>query len=229
MADSAVHPARVVRATRASPTVEGMTLGMDEPEDADHRLTSITVGAVTLAWKRLAGRREPLTPPDRLRLRDVAVGAVFDLEDVVVGLFTLGRLRAGAARTEAVRRATDTMTVLRARAAELAERGAAERERGHEAVTTAMQTIVDAVATSPAVDRLIDAQIDRTVRPLMVKVLDDILALLEAEPDKVRSIIRGQRDSIVDDLVTRLREDAAAGDRAVDRLAARAMGRPSAP
>ena len=193
-----------------------MTLGTDEPEDGDHRLTSITVGAVTLAWKRLAGTRERLTPRDRLHLRDVAVGAVFDLEDVMVGLFTLGRLRAGGARTEAVRRANDTMAMVRARAAELAERGAAERERGHQAVTTAMQTIID-------------AQIDRTVRPLMVKVLDDILALLEAEPDRIRSIIRGQRDSIVDDLVTHLREDAAAGDRAVDRLAARAMGRASAP
>jgi hypothetical protein len=75
----------VVRPTRASPTVEYMTLGMDEPEGADHRLTSITVGAVTLAWKRLAGTRGRQTPRDRLRLRDVAVGAVFDLEDVVVG------------------------------------------------------------------------------------------------------------------------------------------------
>jgi hypothetical protein len=92
-----------------------------------------------------------------------------------------------------------------------------------------MQTIVEAVATSPTVDRVIDAQIDRTVRPLIVRVLDDILALLEAEPDKVSSIIRGQRDSIVDDLVTHLREDAAAGDRAVDRLAARAMRRASTP
>jgi hypothetical protein len=203
-----------------------MTLG-DEPEATDHRLTSITVGAVTLAWKRLAGPRE--RPTDRLRLRDVAIGAVFDLEDVMVGLFTLGRLRAGGARTEAVRRATDTMTIVRMRAAELAERGAAERERGHQAVATAMQSFVEAVATSPTVDRVIDAQIDRMIRPLMAKVLDDILALLEAEPDKVRSIIRGQRDSIIDDLVTHLREDAAAGDHVVDRLAARAMGRPSAP
>jgi hypothetical protein len=219
----------VVRLTRASPTVESMTLGMDEPEDADHRLTSITVGAVALAWKRLAGTRDRLTPRDRLSLRDVAVGVVFDLEDVIVGLFTLGRLRAGGARTEAVRRATDTMAMVRARAAGLAGRGADERERGRQAVTTAMQTIVETLATSPTVDRVIDAQIDRTVRPLMVTVLDDILALLEAEPDRVRSIIRGQRDSIVDDLVTHLREDAAAGDRAVDRLAARAMGRPSAP
>jgi hypothetical protein len=200
-----------------------MTLGMDEPEGTDRRLTSITVGPVTLAWKRLAGTRE------RLRVGDVAVGAVLDLEDVLVGLFTLGRLRADGARTKAVRRATETVTTVRARAAEMAERGAAERERGHRAVTTAMNTIVEAVATSPTVDRVIDAQIDRTVRPLMVKVLDDILALLEAEPDRVRSIIRGQRDSIVDDLVTHLREDAAAGDRAVDRLAARAMGRPSRP
>jgi hypothetical protein len=206
-----------------------MTLGMDEPDGADHRLTSFAVGAVTLAWKRLAGTRERLTPRDRLRLRDVAVGAVFDAEDVIVGLFTLGRLRAGGARTEAARRANETMTMVRARAAELAERGATERERGHQTVTTAMQTFVEAVATSSTVDRAIDAQIDRIVRPLMVQVLDDILALLEAEPEKVRSIIRGQRDSIVDDLVAHLREDAAAGDRAVDRLAARAMGRASAP
>jgi hypothetical protein len=206
-----------------------MTLGTDEPVAGDHRLTSMTVGAVTLAWKRLAGARERLTPRDRLRLRDVAVGAVFDLEDVIVGLFELGRLRAGGARTEAVRRTTDTMATVRARAAELAERGAAERERGRRAVTTALQTLVEAVATSTTVDRVIDAQIDRTVRPLMVKVLDDILALLEAEPDRVRSVIRGQRDSIVDDLVAHLREDAAAGDRAVDRLAARAMRRTPAP
>ncbi len=150
----------------------------------------------------------------RPRWRDVAVGAVYDIEDVVVGLAVVARDRA-AGRVAAVR----------ARVEALGERGAAERVRTGRRVTSAVGSLVDTMATSPLLDRIVDAQLDRTVRPLVVRVLDDVLTQLQEEPDRVRSVIREQRDSMADDIVTRLREDTAAGDAAVDRMTSRMLGR----
>ena len=81
----------------------------------------------------------------------------------------------------------------------LAERGAAARGRAFE-------------ATSEIVDRLVDAQLKRVLR------------LLENEPERIRALVRGPRESIVDEVVGRVRTGAAAGDEAVDRLTLR-MGR----
>jgi hypothetical protein len=56
-------------------------------------------------------------------------------------------------------------------------------------------------------------------------VLDDVLVLLEKEPDRIQALIRGQRDSMVDELITRIRTGAATGDMAVDRLTTRVFHR----
>jgi hypothetical protein len=84
------------------------------------------------------------------------------------------------------------------------------------------------VATAPVVNVAVDAQLDRVLRPLVVVVLDDVLLRLEEEPDRVQGLIRGQRDTMVDELVDRLRTGAAAGDAVVDRVTARLLGRADA-
>src|SRR5437867_348987 len=77
------------------------------------RGTSVAVGAAALAWERIAA---PRTGPG---WRDVAVGALFGLEDAAAGLLA-------AARSRTAERATAFSSTVRRRAAELAERGAAE-------------------------------------------------------------------------------------------------------
>nr|WP_221377241.1 hypothetical protein [Actinoplanes polyasparticus] len=128
---------------------------------------------------------------------------------------------------------------LRRWAGELAEQGAAERGRAAETMAeqrsraaatvasrrsrmaSAVEAAVDAVATSPLVDRVVDAQVSRILRPLVRTVLDDVLTLLEQEPERIQPLVRGQRDSMVDELVGRIRTGAAAGDDAVDRMTSR--------
>jgi hypothetical protein len=56
-------------------------------------------------------------------------------------------------------------------------------------------------------------------------VLDDVLAQLESDPERVQALVRGQRDTMVDELVGRIRSGAAAGDTAVDRITARVLHR----
>src|SRR5213080_3590587 len=53
-----------------------------QPAPTNHRITSVVVGAAAAAWDRLS-------PParDRIVVREVAVGAVFELEDAVADLF----------------------------------------------------------------------------------------------------------------------------------------------
>ncbi|MCM4080296.1 hypothetical protein [Paractinoplanes hotanensis] len=149
-----------------------------------------------------------------------------------------------------VRGAVDAGTAVRVRvdgsaaglrrwAGELAEQGAAERGRAAETMAeqrsraaatvssrrsrmaSAVAAAVDTVATSPLVDRVVDAQVSRILRPLVRTVLDDVLTLLEQEAERIQPLVRGQRDSMVDELVGRIRTGAAAGDDAVDRMTSR--------
>ncbi|MEU4159046.1 hypothetical protein [Actinoplanes sp. NPDC026670] len=85
---------------------------------------------------------------------------------------------------------------------ELAERGAASRTR-------LMDSLITAIATSPLVERVVEIQLDR------------VLELLEREPERIRALVRGQRDNMVGEVVGRVRAGAAAGDDAVDRLTLR--------
>jgi hypothetical protein len=155
-------------------------------------------------WDRLDPR------PRAGRWRDVAVGAAFEAEELTAGL--VAGLRRAAARRED-------------RLAELADRGARERARGRQRADAALRSAVTTVATSPLVDLVVDAQLERILRPVIRAVLDDVLLLLEKEPDRIQALIRGQRDSMVDELVTRIRTGAAAGDTAVDRLTLRMFHR----
>lgn len=148
------------------------------------------------------------------RWRDVVVGAAFDTRDVLVGL--AGEIR---------RRSVGARATARVRVRRLADRGAVEGQRGRRRAARAVAGIADALARNPVTDRVVDAQLERTVRPLVATVLDDVLATLEADPDRIRSVVRGQRESMVDDIVGRVRGGAAAGDAAVDRFTARVVGR----
>jgi hypothetical protein len=180
--------------------------GVAAPAGIVRRSTSTALGAALGAWERL-------TPGGVGRWRDVAVGAAFEAEDTAAGL--LGDLR----RTGAWRR--------RWIAEQLAERGAAERARGRERAAGAVEGAATAVAVaiSPLVDRIVDAQLERILRPVVLTVLDEVLSLLEKEPDRIQALIRGQRNSMVDELVTRIRTGAATGDIAVDRLTSRMFNR----
>lgn len=108
----------------------------------------------------------------------------------------LSRLRTAVAATEL------TSPRLNERLDVLARRGAAERAR-------IVDSAIIALATAPIVDRVVEIQLDR------------ILEMLEREPDRIRALVRGQRDSMVGDVVGRFRAGAAAGDDAVDRLTLR--------
>jgi hypothetical protein len=85
--------------------------------------------------------------------------------------------------------------------------------------------VLDAVAHSRLLERIVDVQLTRVVPPLAASVLDQVLATLEAEPERVRALVRGQRESMVDELVDHVRSGAAAGDARVDRIVNRVLRR----
>jgi hypothetical protein len=148
------------------------------------------------------------------RWRDVAVGVALEGEEITAGL--IGALRRAVAQPDR-------------QIAELAERGALARTRGRQRAIDAVQAAVLTVATSSLVDRVIDAQLERVLRPVVLTVLDDVLLLLEREPDRIQALIRGQRESMVDELVSRIRTGAAVGDIRVDRLTQRMFRREPRP
>jgi hypothetical protein len=110
----------------------------------------------------------------------------------------------------------------------LAQRGVLEEDRGRQRASSAVGALMTAIAiaTAPMVERVVDAQVDRLLRPLVATVLDEVPAQLEQDPQRIRSLIRGQRESMVDERVGRIRQSIAAGDAAVDRAAARVLRRP---
>jgi hypothetical protein len=190
-------------------------------ERADHPATSVIVGAATAAWDRLGASR------NRVGLREVAVGAVFELEDAAAAL--LARLRGtrsgGGPRPRPVVRLALLLERAQYGVVRLAQRGVIEEDRGRRRAAEAVDSLVDSLATATVVERAIDAQVDRLLRPLVAQILDDVLAQLEGEPERVQALVRGQRDSMVNELVNRLRQSTAAGDTAVDRITARLIRR----
>jgi hypothetical protein len=151
-------------------------------------------------------------------VRDVAIGAVVEAEELSVRVFALLRVGMAQPRRTMAGNTEAGMIALRRRIAALAERGAAERSRGWNWATESLNAAVRTVATSPPVDRAVDAQLDRVLRPLVSAVLDDVLDLLEREPERIRSLVRSQRTTMVDELMNRVRSGAAAGDSSVDRV-----------
>lgn len=170
---------------------------------------------VTTTMERSAGTSaDPAPVAGVSRWLDVALGATFLAEDVATGL--IAQLRRAAS---AEGRRVD----------ELAERGATERARGRRGAVAAARSAVTAVATSGLVNLAVDAQLERVLRPLVRTVLDDVLLLLEQEPERIQSLIRGQRETMVDEVVGRIRTGAAVGDAAVERLTTRMFRRAPAP
>jgi hypothetical protein len=153
---------------------------------------------------------DPARPAARgtlLRWGDTVVGAAFAAEGAT----------------------TDVVAGLRRRVDRLADRGATERTRWRRRAGQAAEAAVSTVATSPVVDRVVDGQLQRVLRPVVLAVLDDVLMLLEKEPERIQTLIRGQRESMVDEVVGRLRAGARAGDTAVDRMSFRVFRRGSRP
>jgi hypothetical protein len=144
-----------------------------------------------------------------IQLGDVAIGVAFRASEK--GADKLAELRSRWDR-ESLRTAGEVW----ARWTVFAERGAVERERGVVGAQRAVNAAVEKLAHSPIVERVVDVQIDR------------VLGMLENDPDRIRSLVRGQRDSIVGEAVGRVRAGATAGDNAVDRLTLR-MRRGEAP
>jgi hypothetical protein len=167
---------------------------------------------------RPAGRRVERMTTGLASWGYVAVGAVVATGEAATRLVADVRQGAGRAGRRSVGRLVNADRTVRTRIAALAELGAAERERRQRRAAEALTELVRALATAPLVNVAVDAQLDRVLRPLVVVVLDDVLMRLEEEPDRVRALVRGQRDTMVDELVGRLRASAAAGDAAVDRV-----------
>jgi len=196
----------------------------DAPPPSGHPVTSVVVGAAATAWDRLAPGRG-----DRIGLREVAVGAVFEMEDAAAGLLARVRRSRSRPRPRAVVRLVVLADLAREGVARLAARGVVEQSVGRRRAAVALDSLMAAVANAPVVERVVDAQVDRLLQPLMAQILDDVLAQLENEPERVQALIRGQRDSMISELVGRLRQTAAAGDTTVDRLAARLIRRAAEP
>ncbi|MFC3743546.1 hypothetical protein [Paractinoplanes deccanensis] len=164
--------------------------------------------------------------------RDAALGAVFQAQDTTVRIFVEVR-EAGTGAAGRVRAAgSDAAGRLGAGFDGLAGRGAVEREQATfglraraQRARAALDAAVIAVATSELADRVVDAQLERVLRPVVRTVLDDVLALLAEEPERIQPLVRGQRDTMVDELVGRIRNGAAAGDSAVDRVTTRVLRR----
>ncbi|WP_097322984.1 hypothetical protein [Paractinoplanes atraurantiacus] len=157
--------------------------------------------------------------------RDAALGAVFQAQDATVRVFVDVREAGTGAAGKAAGRFTAGLDGL-------AGRGAAEREQAAAGMLgraarakAAFDAAVMAVATSELADRVVDAQLERVLRPLVRTILDDVLALLAEEPERIQPLVRGQRDTMVDELVGRIRNGAAAGDTAVDRVTTRVLRR----
>jgi hypothetical protein len=185
----------------------------------DRHATSVVVGAASAVWDRFAPTRE------RPGWREVAVGVVFEAEDVAAAVAGgVGRAAAIARLRTSPRPAAVTMA--RGRLDRLARRGVLEEDRGRQRASAAVGALMTAIATAPMVERVVDAQVDRLLRPLVATVLDEVLAQLEQDPQRIRSLVRGQRESMVDELVGRIRQSTAAGDAAVDRATARVLRRP---
>lgn len=140
-----------------------------------------------------------MTVPEAPRWGDVAIGAAVRSGESAAD--TVARLRSRWASWE--RWWTRWESEADSLRYQLAVRGAAERRRGRHL----LDEVVAAVAAAPVVERIVDAQVERVLR------------LLENEPERIRVLVRGQRDTIVDEVVGRVRAGAAAGDEAVERFA----------
>ncbi|BBH67276.1 hypothetical protein ACTI_39610 [Actinoplanes sp. OR16] len=125
-----------------------------------------------------------------------------------------GELRAQAGELRG--RAQERVVELAAQLEELRRRGETERQRGQSQLAEAMDAAVTRMATSALVNRIVDFQVDR------------ILGTLAKEPDRIQGLVRGQRDTVVGEMVGRVRSGAAAGDAAVDRLTLRMSRRDGA-
>ena len=171
----------------------------------------------------------PAPSPGLPRWQDVTMGAVSEAGVALAGLVASVRTSAADSRERSTQRLTSVAQLARQRVVELAERGAVEREQGRRRVAGALEALIRAAATAPVVNLVVDAQLDRVLRPRVAAILDDVLVRLESDPERLQPLIRGQREGMVNELVDKVRAGAAAGDAAVDRVTGRRFGRAGQP
>jgi len=221
-------PEPVAEPAPESPAADAGQARVDSLSDATRYCTTVTVGVMALTWDRVAGRYVQESSPAR-QLPNIAVGVLFDAEDAAfAAASTVGRLAAVRPRRPrlTIIRGGSMVSGLTNRMNHLAERGAAETDRGRKVAATAATDLAQRAATSPVVNGAVDAQLDRLLRPLVAVVLDDVMAVLSAEPERVRALIRDQSESITEEVVARIRGGAVAGDAAVQGLVSRLLSRP---
>lgn len=190
--------------------------------DAAHYATSVTVGAVALTWDRVTGSYAARWIPDR-RWPHTAVGALFDGEDAAIAGLAEFERWARERRKLAIERREEARAGITDRLANLADEGAAQTALGRRAASAAATAVARRVATNSLVNSMVDAQLERVLRPMIAVVLDDVFSVLDADPDKVRNLIRDQRESITDEVVGRIRAGAVAGDTSVQGLVSRLL------
>ncbi|WP_304523799.1 hypothetical protein [Actinoplanes sp. DH11] len=161
-----------------------------------------------------------MSMPGLLRFGDLALGAAIragentaEVVDRLRAADPLDRLRSAATPGQAVQRRVDE---LRDRLGALTRHGTAERRRGQDRVGRAVDAAMTTIAASPLVNRVVEVQVDRVLR------------MLADEPERVRALVREQRDTVVGEMVGRVRGGAAAGDAAVERLTLRMTRRDGA-
>jgi hypothetical protein len=155
-------------------------------------------------------------------------------EPPALGYAALGAAAiAGAAAAGIARRGTATLARAFERAPSpvtnavdsLASRG--QRELAN-LVTTTEATIDWAaafIARYPPMTRFVDQMVDAVLPSAIASALPEVLDQLAREPERIRPIVRSQRDDITDELVGLVRSRAAYGDELVDRVVDRVMFR----
>lgn len=157
-------------------------------------------------------------------LPDIAVGATAGAVGAIGALLGAAG-RAAARRTPSREDAGRLGEQVGRRLTDLADRGAVQRQRGQRFAVTVVDAASTTVVTSAMVNRAVDLQLNRVLRPVVAAVLDDVLERLEADPERVRSLVRGQRDSMIDEIVGHVRAGALAGDTTVERWTTRILRR----
>jgi hypothetical protein len=123
---------------------------------------------------------------------------------------------------DAVRRALARRSA--AVAESVAARGEELRRRSRAAASRYLTDLVDRVAASGPVSRVIDIQLTRVLEPLVDRAVPIVLDRLGERSAQVRLIVREHGEDLTGELVAGIRDRAAAADDVIERTARRLVG-----
>jgi hypothetical protein len=86
-------------------------------------------------------------------------------------------------------------------------------------------TAADTVADDPILVEVVERIVGHVQWQIVDELLPAILDRLTEEPAQVQALVRGQSQSVIDELAAQTRTRAAHGDQVVDRIVARTLGR----